>query len=137
MLRSFKFVAPNIRPPALQWLASGEEGEAPGNGADTGAVRRKETLRSAALLGYDSVHFLGYRDSETAGSAANSAPGAFAAAPVGEAARRLTPLLVGASLLTTCDPRWDLRASRSRPGPSRGRRRGRHGQYRCRVGGDR
>jgi LmbE family N-acetylglucosaminyl deacetylase len=83
---------------------SGEEGEAPAGGGDTGAVRREETRRSAALLGYEEVHFLGYRDSGVPGSPANTAYGAFAAASVDEAARRLAPLLQGADILTIYDP---------------------------------
>ncbi len=59
------------------------------------AVRRvAETARAAERLGAARVEFLGYHDSGMAGDPANQAGGAFAAAPVEEAAERLRRILV-------------------------------------------
>jgi LmbE family N-acetylglucosaminyl deacetylase len=52
-----------------------------------------ETRRAAGLLGVARVEFLGYEDSGLAGDPANHAAGAFAAAPVDEAAGRLVSIL--------------------------------------------
>jgi len=52
-------------------------------------VRRAELERAAALIGYDEVVLLGYRDSGMAGSEANNNPGSFAAAPLPDATERL------------------------------------------------
>jgi LmbE family N-acetylglucosaminyl deacetylase len=57
------------------------------------AVRRMgETATAAECLGAQRVEFLGYHDSGVSGAAA-AAPGAFAAAPVDEAAARLAGIL--------------------------------------------
>ena len=90
--------------PVLVVATSGEEGAAPPGGGDTGAHRRRETLRSAEMLGYAAVHFLGYRDSgPVTGSPAASEAGAFAAATVDDAAGRLAELIEGATVLTVYD----------------------------------
>jgi mycothiol S-conjugate amidase len=52
-------------------------------------VRRGELDASAALIGYDEVVLLGYRDSGMAGTEANSNPLAFANAPIEEVTGRL------------------------------------------------
>ncbi len=70
------------------------------------AVRRvAETARAAERLGSSRVEFLGYHDSGMAGDPANRAGGAFAAAPVEEAAERLRRILVEeeAAALVTYD----------------------------------
>ena len=67
---------------------------APRGGLDRlGAHRVAETRRAAELLGVARLEFLGYEDSGLAGDPANHAPGAFAAAPVEEAADRLAELI--------------------------------------------
>jgi len=72
---------------------------------DLAACRQAETAAAAGLLGVREVVSLGYRDSGMAGTAANAAPGAFAAAPVGDAADRLAAVLgrVGASAVVGYD----------------------------------
>ena len=72
------------------------------------SVRRvAETARAAERLGVERVEFLGYHDSGMAGDPANHAMGAFAAAPVEEAAERLRRVLVeeAAVALVTYDER--------------------------------
>ena len=61
--------------------------------ADIAAVRRRELAAAAAIIGYDEVVHLGYRDSGMAGSEANEHPGCFAKAPVDEAVGRLVEVL--------------------------------------------
>jgi LmbE family N-acetylglucosaminyl deacetylase len=89
----------------------GEHGEivadvlAPGQ---TLAERRyDETLESARLLGVARTEFLGYVDSGMVGTETNSAPGAFAAADVEEAAQKLAVILreEAADVLTVYDER--------------------------------
>jgi LmbE family N-acetylglucosaminyl deacetylase len=70
------------------------------------SVRRvAETARAAERLGVARVEFLGYHDSGMTGDPANDALGAFAAAPVDEAAERLRRILVEeeAAALVTYD----------------------------------
>ena len=71
-----------------------------------GAHRVAETRRAARLLGVARVEFLGYEDSGPAGDPANGVPGAFAAAPVDEAAGRLAALITPErpSAVVTYDP---------------------------------
>jgi LmbE family N-acetylglucosaminyl deacetylase len=57
------------------------------------AHRVAETRRAAELLGIVRVEFLGYEDSGLAGDPSNRAPGAFAAAPLDDAASRLAELI--------------------------------------------
>lgn len=56
-------------------------------------IRREELDRAAEIIGYDTVHMLGYRDSGMADSEANSHPESFAAAPFDEVVDRLVALL--------------------------------------------
>jgi LmbE family N-acetylglucosaminyl deacetylase len=75
----------------------GELGEvAPGvldDGEDLATRRALEQARAGEVLGVARIEFLGYHDSGMAGEETNSAPGAFAAAPVAEAAERLARIL--------------------------------------------
>lgn len=73
---------------------------------DLGAVRMSELRAAAEAIGCRDVRHLGYADSGMAGDERNSAPGAFAAADVEEAAGRLAAILdeVGADVLTVYDP---------------------------------
>ena len=56
-------------------------------------VRLEELARAAAIIGYHEVVMLGYRDSGMAGTEANSRPGCFAAADLGEAVGRLVAVI--------------------------------------------
>ena len=60
---------------------------------DIAAVRRRELDAAAAVIGYDEVVLLGYRDSGMAGSEANTHPDCFAAAPLEEATGRLVAVI--------------------------------------------
>ncbi len=84
----------------LVCCTGGEEGEilnpaldTPEVHADLAAVRSGELDRATALIGYDEVVRLGYRDSGMAGSASNARPDCFAAAPLDEATGRLVAVL--------------------------------------------
>jgi len=61
--------------------------------ADLAAVRRRELERSAAIIGYDEVVLLGYRDSGMPDSPENAHPDAFANAPIHEATDRLVEII--------------------------------------------
>jgi mycothiol S-conjugate amidase len=61
--------------------------------ADIGAVRRAELDKAAAIIGYDEVVMLGYRDSGMPDSEANANPDAFANAPLDEAVGRLVAII--------------------------------------------
>ena len=61
--------------------------------ADIAAVRRAELDRAAAIIGYDVVELLGYRDSGMPDSEANANPACFARAPFDEAVDRLAALV--------------------------------------------
>ncbi|MBK9179076.1 MAG: mycothiol conjugate amidase Mca [Acidimicrobiales bacterium] len=61
--------------------------------ADLAAVRRDELARSAAIIGYDEVVLLGYRDSGMPGTEANARPEAFANADLDEAIGRLVAVI--------------------------------------------
>ena len=61
--------------------------------ADIGAVRRAELDAAAAIIGYDEVVMLGYRDSGMADSEANANPDCFARAPLAEAVERLATII--------------------------------------------
>lgn len=67
--------------------------------------RAAETAASAQILGVDRVEFLGYQDSGMAGEPTNGRDGAFAAAPVEEAAQKLAAILQeeSADVLTCYD----------------------------------
>ena len=61
--------------------------------ADIGAVRQAELDRAAAIIGYDEVVMLGYRDSGMPESEANANPEAFANADFDEAVGRLVAII--------------------------------------------
>ena len=61
--------------------------------ADLKAVRQAELDRAAAIIGYDAVIMLGYRDSGMPGSEANGHPDCFANAPLKEAVERLAEII--------------------------------------------
>jgi mycothiol S-conjugate amidase len=61
--------------------------------ADIGAVRRQELARATAIIGYDEVVMLGYRDSGMPESEANANPASFAQAPQDEAVERLVAVI--------------------------------------------
>jgi len=61
--------------------------------ADIGAVRQRELDAAAAIIGYDEVIMLGYRDSGMPDSEANHDPRCFARAPLEEAVARLVAIL--------------------------------------------
>jgi mycothiol S-conjugate amidase len=80
----------------LVTCTGGEEGDILNPAMDTpevrediGAVRARELEAAVAIIGYDEVVLLGYRDSGMAESEANAHPGSFAAAPLDEAIGRL------------------------------------------------
>jgi len=56
-------------------------------------VRRDELERAAAIIGYDEVVWLGYRDSGMPGTPANEDPRCFARAPLDEAVGRLVTVM--------------------------------------------
>jgi mycothiol S-conjugate amidase len=56
-------------------------------------IRQEELGRAAAIIGYDEVVMLGYRDSGMPDSAANADPRSFAAAPLDEAVGRLVAVI--------------------------------------------
>lgn len=56
-------------------------------------VRIEELARAAGIIGYHEVVMLGYRDSGMAGTEANSRPGCFATADLGEAVGRLVEVI--------------------------------------------
>lgn len=61
--------------------------------ADLPAVRRHELEQSTAVIGYDEVVLLGYRDSGMPGTEANEDPASFARAPLEEAVGRLVAVI--------------------------------------------
>jgi mycothiol S-conjugate amidase len=61
--------------------------------ADIAAVRQAELDKAAAIIGYDHVEMLGYRDSGMPDSEANANPDCFAQAPFEEAVDRLAVIL--------------------------------------------
>lgn len=84
----------------LVCCTGGEEGEILNPAMDRpevrenlGAVRHAELAAAAEIIGYDTVHMLGYRDSGMADTEANSHPDCFAAAPFDEVVDRLVALL--------------------------------------------
>lgn len=56
-------------------------------------IRRQELQRSTAIIGYDEVVMLGYRDSGMPGTPANEHPDSFARAPLDEAVGRLVGVI--------------------------------------------
>jgi len=86
----------------------GEYGEVPDDlppGVTLAARRRDEAERSAALLGVHRLAWLGYEDSGMTGWEQNANAGAFANAPLDDAAERLAAILreEAADVLTTYD----------------------------------
>ena len=84
----------------LVCCTGGEEGEilnpaldTPEVRADLAAVRRRELDEATAIIGYDDVVLLGYRDSGMADSEANAHPECFAAADLDEATGRLVAVI--------------------------------------------
>ena len=61
--------------------------------ADLAAVRKRELEVASALIGYDEVVLLGYRDSGMPDSEANARPEAFANADLDEAVARLVAII--------------------------------------------
>lgn len=61
--------------------------------ADLAAVRQRELEAASALIGYDEVILLGYRDSGMPESEANARPDAFANADLDEAVARLVEII--------------------------------------------
>lgn len=92
----------------------GEEGEindpaldTPEGHAHLAQTRAEELRRSAAILGIEEVHFLGYRDSGMLGTPANDNPASFLHADRDEAVRRVVRLIreVRPDVLVTYDER--------------------------------
>lgn len=84
----------------LVCCTGGEEGEVLNPALDADAilprlaeVRREELANAAAIIGYDTVHWLGYRDSGMADAEANAHPDCFAAADLDEAIGRLVSII--------------------------------------------
>lgn len=80
----------------LVCCTGGEEGDILNPALDTPEVRARladlrleELERAAAIIGYDDVVLLGYRDSGMPGTEANARPDSFAQAPLDEAVGRL------------------------------------------------
>ncbi|MGI8662941.1 MAG: mycothiol conjugate amidase Mca [Acidimicrobiales bacterium] len=61
--------------------------------ADIAAVRRRELDSAAAIIGYDEVVWLGYRDSGMPDSPENADPGCFARAALDDAVGRLVAII--------------------------------------------
>lgn len=84
----------------LVTCTGGEEGDilnpamdTPEVRGDIATVRSRELAAAAAVIGYDVVEMLGYRDSGMPDSPANANPACFAQAPLDEAVRRLVVVL--------------------------------------------
>ncbi len=84
----------------LVCCTGGEEGDILNPAMDTPevranlpAVRRQELADATAIIGYDDVVMLGYRDSGMADTPANERPDCFAQAPLDEAVGRLVEVI--------------------------------------------
>ncbi len=84
----------------LVCCTGGEEGEVlnpamatPETEARLADLRMEELERATAIIGYDEVDMLGYRDSGMAGAESNSHPESFAQAPLDEAVERLVTIV--------------------------------------------
>ncbi|MGH8996526.1 MAG: mycothiol conjugate amidase Mca [Acidimicrobiales bacterium] len=84
----------------LVCATGGEEGEilnpamdTPEVRADLTTLRRSELAAAAAVIGYDEVVMLGYRDSGMAGTPANENPECFARAPLQDAVGALVTVI--------------------------------------------
>jgi mycothiol S-conjugate amidase len=94
-----KYHAEGVRT-TLVCCTGGEEGDIlnpamdlPEVKADIAAVRSAELEKAAAIIGYDEVAMLGYRDSGMPDSEANANPESFAQAPLDEAVGRLVAII--------------------------------------------
>jgi mycothiol S-conjugate amidase len=94
-----KYHAEGVRT-TLVCCTGGEEGDIlnpamdlPEVKADIAAVRSAELEKAAAIIGYDEVAMLGYRDSGMPDSEANVNPESFAQAPLDEAVGRLVAII--------------------------------------------
>jgi mycothiol S-conjugate amidase len=94
-----KYHAEGVRT-VLVCCTGGEEGDIlnpamdlPEVTADISAVRQAELDKAAAIIGYDEVEMLGYRDSGMPDSEANANPESFAQAPLDEAVGRLVAII--------------------------------------------
>jgi mycothiol S-conjugate amidase len=84
----------------LVCCTGGEEGDVINKALDTPEVRQNlhlvrndELAAAAAIIGYDVVHLLGYRDSGMAGTPPNEHPESFAQADLDEAIGRLVAVI--------------------------------------------
>ena len=84
----------------LVCCTGGEEGDilnpamdTPEVRADIAGVRQRELEAAAAIIGYDEVVMLGYRDSGMPDTPANARPDCFAQAPLDEAVGRLVAVI--------------------------------------------
>lgn len=94
-----KYHAEGVRT-VLVCCTGGEEGDILNPAMDRpevrdniGQVRMDELAAAAKVIGYDTVHMLGYRDSGMADSESNAHPDCFAMAPLDEAVDRLVALI--------------------------------------------
>jgi mycothiol S-conjugate amidase len=94
-----KYHAEGVRT-TLVCCTGGEEGDIlnpamdlPEVKADIAAVRSAELEKAAAIIGYDEMAMLGYRDSGMPDSEANANPASFAQAPLDEAVGRLVAII--------------------------------------------
>ncbi|MEM7142592.1 MAG: mycothiol conjugate amidase Mca [Actinomycetota bacterium] len=94
-----KYHAEGVRT-VLVCCTGGEEGDILNPAMDRpevrdnlGEVRMQELAKAAEVIGYDTVHMLGYRDSGMAESESNAHPDCFAMAPLDEAVDRLVAIL--------------------------------------------
>ena len=94
-----KYHAEGVRT-VLVCCTGGEEGDIlnpamdqPEVKADIAAVRQAELDKAAAIIGYDEVEMLGYRDCGMPDSEANANPLSFAQAPIDEAVGRLVAII--------------------------------------------
>jgi mycothiol S-conjugate amidase len=94
-----RYAAEGVRS-VLVTCTGGEAGDILNPGADDAwtranlaSVRLAELRESVRILGYSSLHLLGYRDSGMPGSEDNVHPDSFAAAPVDEAVGRLVAIV--------------------------------------------
>ena len=85
---------------SLVCCTGGEEGDILNPAMDSPEIREKlnevrqeELAEAADVLGYRSVHWLGYRDSGMPDSDANADPSSFAQAPLDEAVGRLVAII--------------------------------------------
>jgi mycothiol S-conjugate amidase len=70
-----------------------EEADTPEARADLAAVRRRELDEAVEVIGYDELHWLGYRDSGMPGTAHNDHPSSFHQADIDEATGRLVEIV--------------------------------------------